>query len=334
MKICVFGAGAVGGHLAARLANAGHAVSIIARAATVDAVARDGLTLTSGPETIKARVQAFTSSTSAGAQDLVLVTVKATATSSIAEALPPLLGPQTPVIFVVNGIPWWYALGPNAQTLKTCPPMDFLDPGGRLARSIDIAQVIGSTVFSSNEVSAPGAIINRSPGLNTLTLGELDGRASERIAAISAMVEATGFAAPVSTDIRKNVWTKLVSSNLSVLPICALVRQPMIVFSRNRQLLDLAKAIVREGLAVSAAAGYPLDLDPDALFDERRITTMHKPSMLQDMENGRALEIDAVLTAVQRFARAARIPTPHLDSVAAIVAQLAADAGLYTFPKP
>lgn len=198
---------------------------------------------------------------------------------------------------------------------------------------MDMARVIGSTVFSSNEVTAPGVIINRSPGLNTLTLGELDGKPSARVAAISAMLQATGFAAPVSGDIRKNVWTKLVSSNLSVLPICALVRQPMIVFSRNRQLLDLAKAIVREGLCVSAAAGYPLDLDADALFDQRRITTLHKPSMLQDMENGRALEIDAVLTAVQRFARAAGVPTPHLDCVTAIVAQQAADAGLYNFPK-
>lgn len=336
MKICVFGAGAVGGNLAARLAHAGHQVSIIAREATVEAVSRNGLTVKwetqAGGEqqSISARVKAHARSDAAGPQDLVLVTVKATAVSAIAPALLPLLGPQTPVAFVVNGIPWWYAHGLPPKLRSNCPDLGMLDPGGRLAHALGMSRVIGSVVFSANEVIAPGVILNRSPSMNSLTLGELDGAESGRMASISAAVRETGFAVPVSADIRRDVWTKLVSSNVAMLPICTLVRQPMAVLSRNPQLLALAKAVVAEGIAVAAASGYKLDLDPDKLFDQRRITTPHKPSMLQDFENRRSMEIDAVLTAVQAFARAAAVPTPHLDAVAAIVTQQAIDAGLYS----
>jgi 2-dehydropantoate 2-reductase len=324
MKICVFGAGAVGGHLAARLASGGHDVSIVVREATARAIARDGFEVQSGAETIRAKVRAFTSTVEAGVQDVVLVTVKATSLGEAALALPALLGPQTPVVFVVNGIPWWYAHGESA-----CPSLDMLDPGGAMARAIGFERVIGSVVFSSNEVVAPGRIINRSTGLNTLTLGEIDGSLSARVNAISSAVQATRFAAPVTTDIRREVWSKLVSSNVAILPICSLVGQPMTVLGRNPELVALGKAIIGEARAVAASAGHALDIDPEQQFDARRINNPHKPSMLQDLENRRPMEIDAVLVAVQRFARKAGIPTPHLDAVTAILKQQASDAGLY-----
>jgi 2-dehydropantoate 2-reductase len=328
MKICVFGAGAVGGHLAARLGARGHDVSIVVREATARAVSRDGLSVRSGDETIRARVRACSTAAEAGTQDAVLVTVKATAMAQAASALPALLGPVTPVVFVVNGIPWWYAHGQ-----RDCPPLEMLDPGGALAAAVGMERVIGSVVFSANEVLAPGKIRNHSQGLNSLTLGELDGRITPRLESLAAAVRATGFAAPVTGDIRREAWSKLVSSNVATLPICSLTGQAMSLLGRNREILALAKAIVAEGIAVARAAGYPLDLHPDVLFDERRLHNPHKPSMLQDLENRRPMEIDAVLVAVQRFARHHGVPTPHLDAVTAILRQRAADAGLYTYKE-
>lgn len=324
MKICVFGAGAVGGHLAARLASAGNDVSVIVRPAMAQVLARDGFEIKTGGETVRARVRAHAIAAEAGVQDVVIVAVKATALTEAARSLPALLAPATPVVFVVNGIPWWYA-----HNQSNGPPLDLLDPGAAMAKAIGFKRVIGSVVFSSNEVIAPGRIVNHSAGMNTLTMGEISGPVSARLKEFSAAVVASGFAAPVVDDIRREVWSKLVSSNLATLPICSLVEQPMSILGRNPEILALAKAVVAEGLAVAASAGYPLGLDPEKLFDERRIHNPHKPSMLQDLENRRPMEIDAVLVAAQRFARAAAVPTPHLDALSAILKQRAADAGLY-----
>jgi 2-dehydropantoate 2-reductase len=329
MKACIFGAGAVGGHIAARLADSGQDVTVIARGPSVAAMAERGLTLKLPDRSIVARVKAFDDGAKAGPHDVVFVTVKANALPGIVPSLAPLLGRDTAVVFVVNGLPWWYAHGlPPAA--RRPPNLDRLDPGGRLARAVGMERVMGSVVYSGNEVLEPGVVLNRAFGPSTLIFGEIDGRRTARTEAIAKLLTDAGFKAPVPPDIRHAVWTKLVASNLANLPICSLLGQPLGVFANNPELVSVAKRIVREGMAVAAAYRYPLDIDPEASYEPSKLNATHKPSMAQDMERGRPLEIDAVLVAFQAFAREAGVPTPCTDTVTALLVQMARDKGLYS----
>ena len=330
MKIVVFGAGAVGGHVAARLGAgaeaAGIEVAAVARGAQLAAIEARGLTLWIGEERFDARIRVTDRPESLGIQDVVFVALKSSVLPAAAPMLAPLIGPETSVIFAMNGIPWWYLYRCPENRLPR-PDLSLLDPEGALARTVGLEQVIGCMINSANAVVEPGVIRNSPGTLNRFTLGEPDGTVSRRIEAISAAFERAGVATPISTDIRAEIWEKLLR-NLSTSPICAITGEPIGVIGRHPELFNLSKALMTEGLATARAH----DIDPGVNIERAfatRSNSTHKSSMLQDFEHGRPPEIDGLLTAVQAFARVARVPTPHIDAVTALVIEKARKAGLY-----
>jgi 2-dehydropantoate 2-reductase len=325
MRITVFGAGAVGGHLAARLAASGAAVSAVARGVQLEAIAARGITLLIDDDRIVGRLPVTDRPETLGSQDAVIVTLKASGLAGIAPALEPLLGPETTVVFAMNGIPWWYLHGVADGERR--PDLSRLDPGGELARVLGLERVLGCVINSANEIVEPGVVRNAPLARNRFILGEPDGRISARARRIAALLERAGLEAPIVPRIREAIWTKLVQ-NMATSPICALTGEAIGVVGRHPELLAVGKALLNEGLAVAAAAGFPIDMDPDAAF-RPRLRSTHKSSMLQDLERGRPPEIDAILTAPQAFARAARVATPHLDAVTALVIEKARKTGLY-----
>jgi 2-dehydropantoate 2-reductase len=330
MKIAVFGAGAVGGHVAARLAAgaeaAGIEVAAVARGTQLAAIAERGITLRIGDESYSTRIRVTDRPASLGIQDIIFVALKSSMLTEAAPGIAPLIGPDTSVIFAMNGIPWWYLYRCPENGLPP-PDLSRLDPGGVLAQTIGLERVIGCMINSANEVIEPGVIRNSPGTLNKFTLGEPDGTMSRRVEAISAAFERAGVETPVSTEIRVEIWDKLLR-NLSTSPICALTGEPIGVIGRHDELLDLAKPLMAEGLATALAHGITPDVTVERAYGRRPGST-HKSSMLQDFERGRPPEIDGLLTAVQQFARAAGVATPHLDAVTALVIEKARKAGLY-----
>jgi 2-dehydropantoate 2-reductase len=329
-RICVFGAGAVGGHIAAKLAAAGHEVAAVARGAQLQALRAGAIALREGERTFAGRVRASEHAADLGAQDLVFVTTKATALAALAAAAPHLTHPSTAYVFVQNGIPWWYAQG--LGTARPRPPdLSRLDPGGALARAIPPERVIGAVVYSSNDLVAPGAVLNHSAGRNMLVLGEPDDRASGRVAGLRALLDAAGLYSPPATDIRAAVWDKLLinfGSSLCVPlgePVAALIEDPRLRATRER--------LFAEGRAIARAHGVDPDSAPRRPGGGKQTVgpTLHKPSMLQDYEAGRPMEVEAILAAPCAFARAAGVEAPVLEALTAVTSRLAARKGLY-FP--
>jgi 2-dehydropantoate 2-reductase len=333
MKIVVFGAGAVGGHVAARLgagaAASGIEVAAVARGAQLAAIAARGLTLWIGDRRYDARIRATDRPATLGVQDVVFVALKSSTLADAAPSIAALLGPDTSVVFAMNGIPWWYLYRCPENGLPR-PDLSRLDPGGSLARTVGLERVIGCMINSANAVVEPGVIRNSPGTLNRFTLGEPDGSTSRRVKAISAAFERAGIEAPVSTAIRNEIWEKLLR-NLSTSPICAMTGEPIGVISRHPELFDLAKGLMSEGLTAARAHGVDPGITVERVYT-RAPTTPHKSSMLQDFEAGRPPEIDGILTSVQEFARAAGIATPRVDAVTALVIEKARRLGLYPPP--
>ena len=322
MRICIFGAGAVGSHFAVRLALAGHDVSCVMRGPHLDAVEARGLTLRVGETEFVARVKASSDPAALGPQDIVISTLKATALSSLVTGLPPLLNHDTAVVFAQNGIPWWYGIG-MAPEHPPVPDLGFLDPGGRLRAVISPERIIGGVIFSSNEVVAPGIVANLSPDRNMLQVGECDDRASSRIEHLRSLLNEASIQSQPSLRIRETIWSKLLT-NMSMSVLCLLtgltargVRDDPDLRDAVPRLLDEANAI-----AQSCCPGV------------KRVTRTgpapdHKPSILQDYELGRAMEIDVLVRAPAAFARAAGLATPMLDLMAALAIRQAREKGLY-----
>jgi 2-dehydropantoate 2-reductase len=325
MKTTIFGAGAVGGHLAARLGAAGADVAAVMRGAQLEAVQEHGITLHIADERYHARITATDRPETLGKQDLVIVTVKSSVLPELAASIATLVGPDTSVVFAMNGIPWWYLY--RADPAAPAPDLSRLDPAGALAREIGHARVIGCMINSANEVIAPGVIKNSPMTKNKFTLGEPAGTVSRRIQAISAELEAHGVAAPITRNIRAEIWDKLLR-NLATSPICALTGEPIGVVGRHPELLAASQALMREGLAVAKAHGIDVADNFKSSYGTRPTST-HKSSMLQDFERRRPPEIDGILTAVQAFARAAEVPTPTVDAMTALVIEKARRLGLY-----
>jgi 2-dehydropantoate 2-reductase len=330
MKIAIFGAGAVGGHLAVRLgagaAAAGIEVAAVARGAQLAAIAERGITLWIAEERHSARIRVTDRPETLGVQDVVFVALKSSVLPAAAPAMMPLIGHDTSVVFAMNGIPWWYLYRCPDNGVPS-PDLSRLDPDRVLEHTIGLERVIGCMVNSANEVVEPGVIRNSPGTLNRFTLGEPDGTVSRRIEAISAAFGRAGVIAPVSTTIRVEIWEKLLR-NLSTSPICALTGEPIGVIGRHDELFVLAKALMAEGLATAHAHGIWPEISVEGAYG-RRPSSPHKSSMLQDFERDRPPEIDGILTAVQEFARAAQVPTPHLDAAAALVIEKARKVGLY-----
>lgn len=319
MKICVYGAGAVGGHIAARLATAGSEVSVVARGAHLAAIRKDGLKLIRGDETISPKVKASERAADLGPQDFVLVTLKANVLGAFAEACAPLLGPRTAVAFVQNGIPWWYAR-----------EIERLDPGGRLARAISAERILGGVAYSANDVVEPGVVLNHVPHSNMIVVGEASNENSPRVQKLRSLLEQAGMSSPAVEDIRQAIWSKL-TVNLGTSTLCTITGANIAEVRSNRRLAELAARLGAEGRAIAAALGVAIERAPQRPGGGQSSGMIqHKPSMLQDYERGRPMEIDAQFMAPLALARQKGVPAPTLETVAALVAFKAAAKGLYT----
>lgn len=325
MRVCIYGAGAGGGHFGARLAQAGHEVSLIARGPHLAAIKSGGLTLISGDEEIVTFPAATDDSSEPGHQDLVIVTVKATALASVAEGLKPLVGPETRVLFTQNGMPWWYPLGIDIeQRLPALPSFALSDA---YLEAVRPEQILGGLIYSANEVREPGVVFNNSPGANRMDIGaivpEHDGDAEPFREALRA---AQIGSLPVN-DIREAIWKKLLF-NMSGSVIALATGNQSSIARRDPALGEVYLDLVNEGLAIAAAYGYRLndELRPEEMLKK---TLDHKPSLLQDFEQGRAMEIAEIVLAPLEFARAAGLNTPALRTIAAIVVRRAKDKGLF-----
>lgn len=325
MKVCVFGAGAIGGHMAARLAKGGAEVSVIARGAHLAAIRANGLTV----ETLKDGVlhchpRASENPADLGPQDAVLVTVKTPALPGVADSIAPLLGPETPVAFVMNGIPWWYFDGIGG----TPPGLDLamLDPGGALRAAIGVRRTLGGTVYSAASVPAPGVIHSEAPD-SRLVLGELDGTLSPRVTALAQLVSAGGISGEATADIRAAMWQKLLGNLLTGL-VCTLGRAAMKDVLAVPALREAAVRCGQEVAALAAAYGTDLGGAIEARV-ARSLTLDHKPSILQDLEAGRRMEVETLWLAPLRLARAKGVPTPTLDLLIGLGTQAARAAGCY-----
>lgn len=326
MKICVFGAGAVGGHFAAQLAASGHEVSVVARGAHLEAIRRNGLTLLKGEQRIVGKVRAAEDPRELEPVDYVLVTLKATALPGLAERVAPLLGKDTAVVFAQNGIPWWYAQGISSARSRT-PGLEALDRGGKLARAVSPQRVIGSVVYSANEVVAPGVVRNNAPGRNVLVLGEPDDRPTERLTRLAAALEKSAIQAPIETDIRRSIWAKVLI-NLGSSSIGVVTEGTVKENLADPAIAELRKRMHAEARTIAEAHG--VDTEGAALPPPHTSGgPQHKTSMLQDYELGRPMEIDAILMAPLWFARAAHVPVPTLEAVIALAAHKAKKKGLY-----
>ncbi|MGY3693763.1 2-dehydropantoate 2-reductase [Bradyrhizobium sp. USDA 3240] len=255
MRICIFGAGAVGSHFAVRLSRAGHDVSCVMRGPHLDAVKSNGLTLKVGGTSVTAKVKASADPAELGTQDFVISTLKATGIGALATGLPPLLERDTAVVFAQNGIPWWYDLGLPAQH-PAIPDLGFLDPGGRLRAAIPKERIVGGVIFSSNEVIAPGVVANLTPDRNRLLIGECDDRRSERIANLRAALNDAAIESPEVKEIRETIWSKLLT-NMSMSVLCLLTGLTARAVRDDPAMQDVIPRLLDEANAVATRTTFP-----------------------------------------------------------------------------
>ncbi|TPK78959.1 2-dehydropantoate 2-reductase [Mesorhizobium sp. B2-4-12] len=325
MKITIFGAGAIGGYLAAKLAIAGRTdLSIVARGAHLEAIEADGLRLIEdGKETV-ARVRAAAKAGELGVQDIVVLALKAHSLTPALDQIAPLLGPDTAVVTMQNGVPWWYfhkVGGPLEGTR-----LNAVDPGGAIWQRIGPERVIGSVVYPAVEVDAPGLI--RHVEGKRFSLGEPSGERSERVTALAQEMVKAGLQAPVRDDIRSEIWVKL-WGNLSFNPISALTGSTLAAIVADEGTRQLARTMMLEAQAIGESLGVRFAIDVDRRIKGAGDVGEHKTSMLQDLERGRPMEIDALVGAVQELGRLTGKPTPAIDGVLGLVKRLAVERGCY-----
>ena len=323
-RICVFGAGAIGSHLATRAALGGADVSIVARGPHLDAVREHGITLHAHDGTRTVRVRAAATAAEIGPVDAVLITTKVPALPAAARAIAPLLGPDTPVAFVTNGIPWWYFLRHGGPREGERIPL--LDPGAGIESLIGIGRTLGGVVYSASAVIEPGVVKSEHADIR-LFLGEPDGTISDRAKRIADPIEAGGMPCPVVADIRHRVWGKLIG-NLTSGPLCILSRSDMMTTLADPAVYAAAIRIAEEGAALALAYGHDLATPAETRM-KRSAMIAHKPSILQDLELGRAMEIDALFSVPLDLARQAGVAMPTFELAARLATQAARAAGCY-----
>jgi 2-dehydropantoate 2-reductase len=320
MKYAIVGAGAIGGYLGAKLALAGEDVTFIARRKNLAAIKARGfrLVLPDGSEQHASSVRAVQDMAEAGPQDVVLLTTKAHQVRELLPGLRALFGPATMVVTMINGVPWWYFQklgGPyDGRTLSS------VDPDGALAAGIETERIIGSIVYPASELVEPG-VVKVIEG-NRFTLGELDGQRTPRIEALSKSMMAAGFKAPMSRDIRSEIWVKL-WGNLSFNPISALTHATLEEICRFPLSRELASRMMTEAKAVGERLGVEFKVSLEQRIAGAEAVGAHKTSMLQDVEHGRALELQALVGSVVELARITDTPTPTIDAIYAATALLA-----------
>ncbi|MSP82094.1 MAG: 2-dehydropantoate 2-reductase [Alphaproteobacteria bacterium] len=324
MKIAVFGAGAIGGVMGAALARAGVETTLIARGPHLEAMRACGLTVRSKSGTINVRPRLAANGAEAGRQDMVIVALKAQSAVASVAGLLPMLGPETAVVTAMNGMPWWYfhgVSGPLAdRTLET------VDPGARQWTMIGPRRAIGCVVYPAAEVVEPG-VVEVMEG-DRFVLGEPDGTSSKRVAALARALVKGGLKAPVRSSIRTDIWLKL-WGNAVFNPLSALTGATLAALVGDPLTRALARAAMTEAEDVARALGVVMPIDVDARIAGAGRVGEHKTSMLQDLERGRPMEIDALVAAVAELGRLTDVPTPLLDGIYALVRRRAIEAGCY-----
>jgi 2-dehydropantoate 2-reductase len=318
VKVCIFGAGAIGGYVGVQLARTGVEVSLVARGPHLDAMRRNGLRLRKGDEETVARLACTSDPSELGPQDYVIVGLKAHQLSAAVEQMQPLLGPDTAVVTAVNGIPYWY-FHHHGGALEGSV-VESVDPGGRQWRGLGPERAIGCIVYPATEIVEPGVI--RHIYGDKFPLGEPSGDQTERVEGLSQAFAAGGMQAPVLDRIRDELWLKL-WGNLSFNPISALTHATLDVICADPGTRDVARAMMVEGRDIAERLGIHFRVDVDRRIEGARKVGAHKTSMLQDLERGRAMEIVPLVTVVQELGRKVGVPTPTIDVVHALIAQRA-----------
>jgi 2-dehydropantoate 2-reductase len=324
MKICIYGAGAIGGWMGVRLALAGHDVSVIARGATLSALRENGLQLIEDGKTTTAPVMAAGSSTELGPQDIVIVAVKAPAMAAVAAGTAPLLTKHTTVITAMNGVPWWFCDGLGADLAGT--RLTSVDPDGSIAAAIPSEQTVGCVVHASCLQDAPG-VIRHHQG-NGLIMGEASGQSSERVAKLVETFAAAGFNASASDQIQRDVWYKL-WGNMTMNPISAITGATTDKILGDDLVRGFVTSAMLEAKEIGARFGIPIDQAP---ADRHQVTMKlgaMKTSMLQDVLSRKAVEIDALVGAVRELGQVTQVPTPFIDALLGLSRLHARTLGLY-----
>ncbi len=330
MKICIYGAGAIGGYLGVGLARVpGVEVSLIARGAHLAAIRKNGLKLLIEGEERVIEANATDDPAQLGPQDVVIVTLKTHQGWEVAEQMAPLLGEETAVLTCQNGIPWWYFHGIEGQYKDL--RLASVDPGDRQWNAIGPGRALGCVVYPAAEIVEPGVI--RHIYGNRFPFGEPSGEITPRCERLSEALISAGFKAPILPHVRNEIWLKL-WGNLCFNPISALTRATLDVVATDSGTRALSRAMMIEAQRIAVRLGVHFRVDVERRINGAAKVGAHRTSMLQDLENGRALEIDGLLTVVQEMGRMVDLETPHIDSVLALIQQLGATLNLYpTFPE-
>ena len=324
MKIAIFGAGAIGGFLGAKLAAAGADVTFIARGPHLAAMQSNGVRLISGGETITVHPRCVADAAQAGVQDYVVVTLKAHSLPAAAPHIAQMMGPDSALVTGVNGVPYWYFYGVDSPFRDR--PVESVDPGGRLWSILPPCQAIGCVVYPAAEVTEPG-VITHTYG-DRFSLGEPDGTRSPRAEALSKLLISAGLKAPVRPRIRDEIWVKL-WGNCAFNPISALTMTTLDRITGDPELRTLCRGMMLEAKSVAEALGIRFAIDVEKRIDGAAEVGEHKTSMLQDLERGRPMEIDALLGAVVELGGLVERPMPLCQSVLALVRERARRAGCY-----
>ena len=324
MRICIYGAGAIGGYMAAELAFAGYDVSLVARGPHLAAIKEKGLTLIKDGETRTAKIKATDKPSDLGPQDYVVITLKAHSVPAVVDAMKPLLGPDTAVVPAVNGVPWWYfhkLPGPwENHRLKS------VDPGDVQWNGIGPERAIGCVVYPACEVPEPG-VIQHYDG-DRFALGEPDGAKSERIQKLSEALIKAKMKAPIRPRIRDDIWVKL-WGNMTFNPLSILTLATLDVVTSDPGTRALLRTMMEEGKAIGEKLGVKFAIEIEKRIDGANAVGAHKTSMLQDLERGRPIELDALLTAVIELGQLVGVKTPYCDTIFALARQRAQVAGCY-----
>ena len=325
MKVCIFGAGAIGGYMGVKLAKAGAHVSLVARGPHLAAMQEKGLTLIEEGETTTVPVTASDDPAALGVQDYVIVTLKAHSVPPVVSKMAPLIGPHTTIVSGVNGVPWWYFH--KLEGAHEGTRLDSVDPGNVQWDGFGPNRVLGCVVYPAAEVIEPG-VIKHIEG-NRFSLGEPDGSKSDRAQALSKILANAGLKAPVRPKLRDEIWVKL-WGNLSFNPISALTHATLDVLCTDEGTRAVARNMMVEAQEIAERLGVKFPIDVDRRIAGGAAVGAHRTSMLQDLDQGRPMEIDALVASVQELGRVTGVPTPTIDTVLGLIRLRARTAGLYS----
>ena len=325
MKVCIFGAGAIGGYMGVKLAKAGADVSLVARGPHLAAMQEKGLTLIEEGETTTVPVTASDDPAALGVQDYVIVTLKAHSVPPVVSKMVPLIGPYTTIVSGVNGVPWWYFH--KLEGAHEGTRLDSVDPGNVQWDGFGPNRVLGCVVYPAAEVIEPG-VIKHIEG-NRFSLGEPDGSKSDRAQALSKILANAGLKAPVRPKLRDEIWVKL-WGNLSFNPISALTHATLDVLCTDEGTRAVARNMMVEAQEIAERLGVKFPIDVDRRIAGGAAVGAHRTSMLQDLDQGRPMEIDALVASVQELGRVTGVPTPTIDTVLGLIRLRARTAGLYS----